>query len=254
MTAARKSPGTIYQHGYHLRRYAADTRVGPWASTLEQLVAYLGALEVGDSALRLKRQALRGFYSWARIVGRMDDNPAASIPSIRAVPGIPRPAPEHAVRVGRRNADARVRLMIELAVNAGLRCCEVCKVHTDDVLPDLVGWSLLVRGKGKRQRTVPLSDELAHALRDRDAGYVFPGRVDGHLSAARVSELVSEALPPGVTAHPLRHRYGTRAYELGGRDIRAVQELLGHAYVSTTQVYTFVSDESKRRASLAAAS
>lgn len=143
--------------------------------------------------------------------------------------------------------------MLELALNAGLRCCEICKVHSRDVFADLVGWSLVVRGKGKRQRIVPLSDDLARRLRDVD-GYAFEGQIDGHLSAGYVSKLISAALPPGVTAHPLRHRYATRAYELGGRDIRAVQDLLGHAYVSTTQIYTAVSDEAKRRAALAAAS
>lgn len=196
---------------------------------------------------------LRGFYTWAHVVGRIDENPAANIPTVRAVPGLPRPAPEHAVGVGRRNADERTGLMLELAVNAGLRCCEICKVHSSDVFADLVGWSLLVRGKGKRQRFVPLDDALARRLLELD-GYAFAGQIDGHLSASYVSKLISSALPPGVTAHPLRHRYATRAYELGGRDIRAVQELLGHAYVSTTQIYTAVSDESKRRAALAAAS
>lgn len=253
MTASRKSRGTIYQHDYHLRRFAVDTGLAPWPVTLEQLAEYLGDLEVGDATARTKRAALRGFYSWARAIGRIDDNPAAGIPTVRVVPGLPRPAPEHAVRVGRRNADERVGLMLELAVNAGLRCCEICKVHSNDVFADLVGWSLLVRGKGKRQRIVPLDDGLARRLLELD-GYAFSGQIDGHLSAGYVSKLISAALPPGVTAHPLRHRYATRAYELGGHDIRAVQELLGHAYVSTTQVYTAVSDAAKRRASLAAAS
>ncbi|WP_022899139.1 tyrosine-type recombinase/integrase, partial [Humibacter albus] len=80
---------------------------------------------------------------------------------------------------------------------------------------------------------------------------LFPGRVDGHLSAAYVSKLISRALPEGVTAHPLRHRFASRAYA-AERDIRAVQELLGHASVATTQIYTAVPDAALRRAALAA--
>ncbi len=254
LRAARRSPGTIYQHSYALRRFAATTHLDPWPVTLEQLAGYMASLDhLGAAARRTPRQALRGFYGWGRLVSRWDDNPAAHLPAIKAPRGVPRPAPEHSVKIGLRDSDRRTRLMIRLAVGAGLRCREICQVRTDDVLDDLVGHSLVVRGKGDHQRTVPITDELAIELRRQDAGYVFPGKIDGHLSPARVSELISEALPPGVTAHQLRHRYGTRAYQLGGRDVRAVQRLLGHAYVSTTQVYVDVDDDAVRRAALAAA-
>lgn len=254
LQAARRSSGTIYQHSYALRRFATSTAVDPWPITLEQLVGYMASLErLGASARRTPRQALRGFYSWGRLVGRWDDNPAAHLPTIKSPRGVPRPAPEHSVKIGLRERDQRTRLMIRLAVGAGLRCREICQVRTDDVVADLIGHSLIVRGKGDNQRTVPISDELAIELRRHGEGFVFPGRIDGHLSPARVSELISEALPPGVTAHQLRHRYGTRAFQLGGRDILAVQRLLGHAYVSTTQVYVDVDDDAVRRAALAAA-
>lgn len=254
LRGVRRAEGTVYQHGYHLRRFARDTGLDPWPVTLEQLVAYLAERDdLGASARRTLRQVLRGFYSWGHIVGRWPENPAAHIPSIRGDRGIPRPAPEHSVKVGLSTHDERTRLMIELAVGAGLRCREICQVRTDDVVDDLVGHSLIVRGKGDRMRVVPIAPALAYAIRKRPAGYLFPGRIEGHLSAARVSELVSEALPPGVTAHQLRHRYATRAYQRGGRDISAVQLLLGHAYVTTTQVYVAVDDDAVRRAAMAAA-
>jgi len=255
LRSARRSAGTIKQHSYHLRRFAASTGLDPLTVTLDDLTGYLGArAHLGASSLRGIRQVLRGFCRWAHLTGRRPDDPSAALLPIRAPAGVPRPAPEHAVRVGRRNADERGRLMLELAVNVGMRCCEICRVHTRDLEPDLMGWSLIVYGKGGKQRRMPLDDALASRLRAVPAGWVFPGRIDGHLSAARVSELISGILPPGVTAHMLRHRYGTRAYSEGGRDIRVVQELLGHAYVTTTQVYTAVSDDALRRAALAAAS
>ena len=103
-----------------------------------------------------------------------------------------------------------------------------------------------VLGKGGRRRVVPLTRRLALELRALPRGYAFPGNADGHLSAAYVSKLISRALPEGVTAHMLRHRFASRAYVGSGRDIRAVQELLGHTSVATTQVYTAVPDGALR--------
>lgn len=254
MRSAQRSAGTVKQHSYALRRFAVDTQLDPYPVTAAQLAAYLGSLaELSPAALRTKRQALRGFYSWGRLTGRWPDNPALQLPTIRASVGVPRPAPEHSVRVGLSSADERVRVMIMLGTQAGMRCREICRVHTSDLQRDLVGWSLLVHGKGGRQRMVPIPDELAAYIRRHDEGYLFPGQIDGHLSAGRVSVLISRALPPGVTAHQLRHRYGTRAYQLGGRDLRAVQTLLGHASIATTQIYVAVEDDAVRRAALAAA-
>lgn len=253
MRSARKSDGTIYQHSYQLRRYARATGAAPWPVTLEQLSDYMASLDgLGSSARRTARQALRGFYWWAELV-RGQENPARHLPTIRATRGVARPAPEHSVRVGLGTKDLRTRMMIRLAVAAGMRCREICQVHTDHLQRDLVGWSLLVHGKGDRQRQVPLPDDVALDIRDAEPGYLFPGQIHGHLSASRVSELISEALPPGVTAHMLRHRYGTRAYNLGGKDLRAVQELLGHAYSTTTEIYVGVEDDAIRRAAAAAA-
>lgn len=254
MRATKRAEGTIYQHSYRLRRFAADSGLEPWPVTLEHLVAYMATLDrLSPSAMRTVRQVLRGFYAWGQVVGRWPENPAAHIPTIRAPRGVPRPAPEHSVKVGLHAKSERTRLMILLAVRVGLRCREVCQVRTDDVREDFVGHSLLVRGKGDHERLVPLSPEVVIGIRQQPPGYLFPGQIDGHLSASHVSKLISDALPPGVTAHQLRHRYGTRAYQLGGRDIFAVQKLLGHAYVSTTQVYVDVEDEAVRRAALAAA-
>lgn len=251
----RRAEGTIYQHSYHLRRYAQDTGADPWPVTLEQLVAYLSTREgdLGAAAMRTLRQVLRGFYAWGEVVGRWPSNPAQHMPSIRATRGVPRVAPEHSVRVGLTAREERTRLMILLAVKMGLRCVEIAQVRRDDLIRDLVGWSLIVRGKGDRTRMVPAPAEVAHAIQDAPEGFLFEGQIEGHLSAARVSELISEALPPGITAHQLRHRYATRAYQLGGRDISAVQKLLGHAYMTTTQIYVDVENDAVRRAALAAA-
>lgn len=231
---------TIYQRTYHLRRFGKATGLPPFEVGLDDLVAYLSAQHWGRSTKHAARSAFRNFYAWARLTRRVRSNPARHLPSVRPEFGRPRPASDDALQAGLSVADDRTRLMIRLAVGAGLRCCEVAKVHSADLVEDLDGWSLRVRGKGQKVRLVPLTRALALTLRSLPAGFVFPGRDDGHLSASYVSKLVSRALPAGVTAHMLRHRFASRAYVGAGRDIRAVQELLGHASVSTTQVYTQV--------------
>lgn len=241
MRAAGRPESTIYQRSYHLRRFARTVPGEPFAVTLDVLVEYLGGQETWGNATRhAARSTLRGFYQWAHATERMSADPTLRLPRIRQVPGRPRPADDDALQHGLARADERVRLMLRIAAGAGLRCSEVARVHSDDLVQDLDGWSLRVRGKGGRVRVVPLSRALALALRSLPSGYAFPGQVDGHLSGAYVSKLMSAALPEGVTGHMLRHRFASRAYVGAGRDIRAVQELLGHASVATTQVYTAV--------------
>lgn len=143
--------------------------------------------------------------------------------------------------------DRRVATMVRLGAQAGLRCCEICRVHRRDVTETAAGYRLRVLGKGRKVRVIPITKALAFEILAAD-GWLFPGQVDGHLSAAYVSKLVSRALPEGWTAHTLRHRFASRAYIGADKDIRAVQELLGHASVATTQIYTAVEDDVMRRA------
>lgn len=96
-----------------------------------------------------------------------------------------------------------------------------------------------MHGKGGRQRVVPLTNELAAAVRARGRGYLFPGRDNGHLSPRWVGKIVTLLLPGESTMHQLRHRFATRAYSVD-RDVFTVQELLGHASPATTRRYVMV--------------
>lgn len=138
--------------------------------------------------------------------------------------------------------------MLRLAAEAGLRRAEIARIHSRDLVDDLLGWSLVVHGKGGRERVVPLPVPLALELRGYGPGYVFPGADRGHLSARWVGKLVSRALPRPWTTHTLRHRFATRAYQLE-RDLLAVQTLLGHASPVTTQRYV-AQDEARLRATV----
>lgn len=141
--------------------------------------------------------------------------------------------------------------MVEVAAHTGMRCCELAVLHRDDVHGPRGLRSLLVHGKGGKQRVLPISDYLALRILDHE-GYVFPGQIDGHLSAGYVSKLLSRALAGLATGHQLRHRYATDSLRRSGGNLRVVQELLGHSSVATTQVYTAVDDGELRRAAIAA--
>lgn len=140
--------------------------------------------------------------------------------------------------------------MLRLGYELGLRRTEIAVVHRDDVQRAIGGWTLLVHGKGGKERVLEIEDEFARAILDAcdpDSGWLFPGRIDGHLSGQRVGNLISRLLPAGQSTHGLRHRFAVTTHEATG-DVRIVQELLGHESLSTTQMYLPVSTSRKRRA------
>lgn len=251
LAAAGRPQSTIKLRTYQLGRFSRACR-DPWAATTELMVGWLASQEWGLETKRSHRAALTTFYRWAHATGRIGHDPAALLPPIQPGQHLPRPAPEHVVADAIRGARADVALMLRLAAFQGLRRGEIARVHTGDVEPDAVGWSLRVFGKGRKERVVPLLDDIARALRARPAGFVFPGNDHGHLSPAWVGRLMSEALPQGWTAHTLRHRFGTSAYR-GSRDLLAVQALLGHARPETTKRYVELSRDALRAAMLHAA-
>lgn len=222
----------------------------PWALTLDDLLAYMGSRHWALETRHAHRSALRGFYSWARRHGHVERDPALELPRVRRTPPRARPLPEDHALAALANADERQALMVRLAGEHGLRRAEIAVVHTRDVLHDLLGYSLLVHGKGGRTRMVPLDDLVADAILDAD-GFAFPGQVDGHLSPAWVGKLVQRLLPRGWTTHTLRHRFATRTYGATA-DVFGVQALLGHASPATTLRYVQLPDDTTRRIRLTA--
>ncbi|WP_336524228.1 tyrosine-type recombinase/integrase [Mycolicibacterium fortuitum] len=210
---------------------------------------------------RSRRAAARGFFAWAAKYGHVSANPALDLTKVAPARPMPKPAPDRVWQAALAAARPRVTLMLRLAAEAGLRRAEVAQVHTRDLLDSAGGPQLLVHGKGGKKRVVPLSDDLAelvsrgaagHTKGAASAGYVFPGGTPGgHLAPITVGLLCAEALPEGWTMHTLRHRFATRAYR-GTRNLRAVQTLLGHASIVTTERYTAVDDDEIRAAMLAA--
>ncbi|MCL2453774.1 MAG: tyrosine-type recombinase/integrase [Micrococcales bacterium] len=219
----------------------------PWALTLDDVVGWLGSQSWGWETRRSARGSLRSWWRWGVATGRTTEDVGAMIEPVPIAPPTPRLADPGGVVVAMREADARVLLMLRMATGLGMRRGEVARVHTDDLVRDLTGWSLRVRGKGRRDRTIPLPDDIARQIAAASPGYVFPGREDGHLSARWVGKLVSRMLPGTDTMHSLRHLAATSLHDRT-RDLRLVQRVLGHASLETTQVYVHVSDDAMRRA------
>lgn len=116
-----------------------------------------------------------------------------------------------------------------------------------DVEEDLVGYTLRVTGKGGHVRIVPLPDGLVAELIGLGDRWAFPSPRGGHLTPHHVAKIVKAAMDGRASTHSLRHRCATVAYA-GTRDLRAVQELLGHSRPETTAGYVSVPDDSIRAA------
>lgn len=254
LTAGGARPGTVALRMYQVRRCARALGGRPGDVDVDALTTWFASKNWNRSTLRSYRAALRSFYRWAVQTGRLEHNPAEALPSPGVVHPSPRPTPEIIYRETLARADERVRLMVRLAAELGLRRAEVAAVHARDVEPDLVGWTLRVDGKGGRVRNIPMPDDLARmVLRRARGGYLFPGDYGGHLSPRWVGTLVSRIMPEGWTMHTLRHRAASRWYAID-RDLVTTQQLLGHASLATTQAYVKAPDDARRRLVLAAAS
>jgi integrase/recombinase XerC len=232
--------------------------------TTERLLGWFGSQQHWETETRRGyRNSLRSFYAWAYRSGRISANIADALPQVRASKPLPRPAPEdvweQAVQTAESSNDRRLALMLRLASH-GLRRGEVARVHVRDLTWSSSGPLLLVHGKGGKKRTLPISLELAEGVAQGAAGhtpglspkgFLFPGSDEGHLSPRWVGRLCARILPGIWTMHTLRHRAASRAFRKT-RNLRAVQRMLGHESVATTEIYTFVDDDEVREAIQAA--
>jgi len=253
LTVAGRSAQTIRLRRAHLRilaKWAAPR--GPFDLRHVDLVTWQAGQRWAVETRRSVRATLTGFYAWAVEVGYLEASPAVRLPRVRMASPAPHPAPEDAYRVALGRASADEALMLRLAGEMGLRRGEVARVHARDVMTTPAGYVLRVIGKGARFRALPMPDDLARLVLARGDGYAFPGEHDGHASPDWVGVQVSRLLPGEATMHSLRHSFATRAYGVA-HNLLAVQQLLGHASVATTQRYVAVEPDDLRATVLAAA-
>lgn len=232
---------------FALRHPGSDPRT----VTRGQLMRYLATPSFSPSYAHSIRTTFRVFFGALEENGYREDNPATRLPKVRIPRSLPRPCPDGAIVHAIATADdPRVRLALKVAAETGLRRAEIAGLKRRDVEGWPGDYSLRVVGKGGHERTVPISDALAAALLAGDNIYVFAGAT-GHMTPDHLGGLIAKALPDNWTAHTLRHRFGSKAYQDSG-DIRAVQELMGHQSPTTTAIYTQVNDSSRRKAAEAA--
>lgn len=188
---------------------------------------------------------LSAFYTWANREGLTDRDPTKAIIRPKLRRGLPRPMPDADLRLAAQKADPRMHLWLCLGALEGLRVSEIAALAVEDFLVDADPPMLrVVHGKGDKERLVPLHPYTIRALRQfgpPKRGYLFPGvYLSRHLKPETVTKYMTRYLRElGIehTPHSLRHWFGVETYR-DSRDLRMVQELLGHADVATTQGYT----------------
>lgn len=249
LRAAGRRETTIGTRLRHVRQMArALPRTAPAEVSADQLLEWAAARDWAPETRHSYYVSIRAFYAALRI----DPSPADALPTIsRPVPP-PRPTPERVYRDALAAADERTRAILVLAGAAGLRRGEIVRVNIADLSDDGANPFLLVRAKGGHDRLIPVTAEIAGLIRTRcaadpDGGWAFPSRDGGHIRPRWASKLAARVLPPGWSLHSLRHRFATTAYS-ADRDLLAVQRLLGHSSVATTQRYTAPPDDAMRRA------
>lgn len=250
LKAAGLSAQTIKSRRYKMVHLAALLMPsGPEDVTTEQIVQVFARQQWKPETRKAYRNTISSFFRWLHKSGRRSDDPSLDVPRVKKPHAHPRPCPDRYIAVAMEMATSSERLMIRLGAECGLRRGEIAAVHSDDVVADSAGRSLIVRGKGDKQRIVPLPDDLACIIMDA-RGYLFPGRFGGHVEESYIGDHISRLLPDGYAAHTLRHRFATTAYA-ATHDLFVVAELLGHESVETTEHYVAMPDGRLREATAA---
>lgn len=250
LRAAGLSAQTIKSRRYKMVHLAALLMPsGPKDVTTEQIVQAFARQQWKPETRKAYRNTISSFFRWLHKSGRRSDDPSLDVPRVKKPHAHPRPCPDRYIAAAMEMATPSERLMIRLGAECGLRRGEIARVHSDDVVADSAGRSLIVRGKGDKQRIVPLPDDLAGIIMDA-RGYLFPGRFGGHVEESYIGDHISRLLPDGYAAHTLRHRFATTAYA-ATHDLFVVAELLGHESVETTEHYVAMPDGRLREATAA---
>lgn len=250
LRAAGLSAQTIKSRRYKMVHLATLLMPsGPEDVTTEQIVQAFARQQWKPETRKAYRNTISSFFRWLHKSGRRSDDPSLDVPRVKKPHVHPRPCPDRYIAAAMKMATTSERLMIRLGAECGLRRGEIARVHSDDVVADSAGRSLIVRGKGDKQRIVPLPDDLAGIIMDA-RGYLFPGRFGGHVEESYIGDHISRLLPDGYAAHTLRHRFATTAYA-ATHDLFVVAELLGHESVETTEHYVAMPDGRLREATAA---
>jgi site-specific recombinase XerD len=291
--SAEKNLSPFTQRNYandlrHLFAHLASANVAPTSITRLVFRGYIAAMmDAGTAQGSIVRRVstARSFYRWLRLAGVMHDDPLANVRGPKQARRLP-----HALTLddisgiiaaadGEKPSGLRDRALLEAMYASGLRVSEAAGMDAGDVSLDEM--TMLVRGKGNKERLVVMGQPARHALErylkagrptlakrrkatshnagtdsarspERSSGALFLNRAGGRLSQRRIQLIVRKyALKAGIDerVHPhlLRHTFATHLLD-GGAELRVVQELMGHSSPNTTQIYLHVTEERQRKA------
>lgn len=218
---------------------------------------FLSSLPDKASSIARKASALRGFYKFLMLEKIITVNPTANLELPKRNRALPKFLSVDEIELlissaGDVRNSLRLRAMIELLYASGLRVSELCELPISGIL----GNKLLIHGKGAKERLVPMHDAAIHALNkwldargDTNSKYVFPsngktGHItrDGFFKILKKCAILSGIEQNRVSPHVLRHSFASHLLA-GGANLRAIQTMLGHEDISTTQIYTHVMPE-----------
>ena len=237
MQAAGHSEGTRNLRLNFIRRFCAVN--DPLTCTMTDVALFMAQSHWKPATRASARSSLRVFYDWLALEGLRVDSPMVGMKPVRVQQGVPHPCPEDGLQRALKIADDRTRLAIMLAGFAGLRRAEVASMHGVNIGE----YELRVTGKGNKTRVIPVHPDLEQwvaPFRGRDV-YLFP-RGASHVTPTTVGRWVRKVLPEGYSTHSLRHRFASQVHA-ASKDLRAVQTLLGHSSLATTQIYVNVSSD-----------
>jgi integrase/recombinase XerC len=230
---------------------------------LRRYLAFLGTRRMAKRSIARKAAALRRYFAWLTRTGVLATDPSSRLTAPRGDGRLPHVLKGEELETlladqapAGEPADLRDRAVVELLYGSGLRVGELCGLRPRDV--DSTRGQVLVWGKGSKQRQLPMSESSVEAVRawvesgrpamvtgETPADALFVNRRGHRLTPRDVRRILDRRSASPTHPHALRHTFATHLLD-GGADLRAVQELLGHSDLATTQLYTHVSKERLR--------
>lgn len=229
-------------------------------ATSDDIQHYLGGLQEKTSSIARKASSLRTFYKFLMLERIITKNPCIDLELPKRERALPKYLSREEIELlisssGDIKTATRLRCMIELLYASGLRVSELCELPMSANLGD----RLLIHGKGAKERFVPMHAGAQNALHqwlkirgDIDSKYVFPtNSASGHITRDAFFKILKKCAvlagidPARVSPHVLRHSFASHLLA-GGANLRAIQTMLGHEDISTTQIYTHIMPEKLR--------
>lgn len=267
LLARNASAHTIKAYNGDLANFSAYAGSRSWQSidhlAIRGFLSHLYEKGLGKASVARSLAAVRSLYHWLAQEGVVEQNPAAlvSTPKLpKKLPRVPTIEEMNTVLDGQMPEVAsfpeRDRLLLELLYGCGIRNSELVGINLDDIR--LSAEAILIRGKGKKERYVPFGDSVKTGLAiylpvrhqtlagcRKNIPALLINQRGGRLTTRSVGRIikkiaVARGLSPDLHPHTLRHAFGTHMLEEGA-DLRAIQEMLGHERLSTTQRYTQLS-------------